>query len=247
MIKKIGLIVGLLVLAACTPNETLFKSTVPVSEPPSLEERVVKTPVEALPKEINFNVPFFPQAPNADWSLPWQEACEEAAVTLAYHYASDKPVTKEQFENELLGLVDWQNEYFGDYKHTNIAQTAEMLKGYFGFSDYTILDNPSVEDLKKELAQGYIIVAPFAGRQLKNPFYKGEGPLYHMMVLRGYDEKNFITNDVGTKRGEDFIYPYERIMGAMHEWHDADINLGAKRVIVLTPIVFPDSGRKMEK
>jgi len=227
------IIVSILLLSSCTANESVFKSTVPVSQPPPLEERVVKPPVEALPKEINFNVPFFVQAPDTDWSLPWQEACEEAAITLAYHYASGKAVDKEQFKNELLGLIDWENEHFGDYKHTNITQTAEMLKGYFKFADFRILDNPSAEDIKRELAQGHIIVAPFAGRELKNPFYKGEGPLYHMMVLRGYDEKNFITNDVGTKRGENFIYPYERIMNAMHEWNDTDINLGAKRVIIL--------------
>ncbi len=220
------IIVSISILSSCTPNESVFKSTVQVSEPPPLEERVAK--------EINLDVPFFPQAPEADWSLPWQETCEEAAITLAYHYASGNAVDKQQFTNELLGLVDWENEHFGDYKHTNVAQTAEMLKGYFKFSDYRILDNPSVEDLKGELSQGHVIVAPFAGRELKNPFYKGEGPLYHMTVLRGYDEKNFITNDVGTKRGENFIYPYEIIMGAMHEWHDKNIDLGAKRAIVFT-------------
>jgi hypothetical protein len=54
-----------------------------------------------------------------------------------------------------------------------------------------------------------------------------------MMVIRGYDEKHFITNDVGTKRGQNFIYPYNVIMSAMHEWHDGDMNLGAKKVIVM--------------
>ena len=98
---------------------------------------------------------------------------------------------------------------------------------------WKLLDDPSVEDLKQELSQGHPIVAPFAGRQLGNPFYSGEGPLYHMMVIKGYDEEHFITNDVGTKRGESFIYPYQTIISAMHEWHDEDINLGAKKVIVL--------------
>lgn len=151
---------------------------------------------------------------------------------MAYHYASGKPVTQGQFKNELLGLIDWENEHLGDYKHTTIVQTAEMLKEYFGYSDYRILDNPTVEDLKKEIALGHVIVAPFAGRQLNNPFYTGVGPVYHMMVLKGYDKSHFITDDVGTKRGENFIYPYETIMSAMHEWNATDISLGAKRVIV---------------
>ena len=87
--------------------------------------------------------------------------------------------------------------------------------------------------MKEELSKGHIIIAPFAGRQLGNPFYSNEGPLYHMMVIKGYDEKHFITNDVGTKRGQIFIYPYKTIMPAMHEWNDTDMNLGAKKVIVM--------------
>ncbi len=154
---------------------------------------------------------------------------------LAYYYATNQPLTKEKFKEEVLGLVEWQKEHFGDYEHSDIDQTAEMIQKKLKIqnSKLKIISNPTVDDLKKELAQGHPIIAPFAGRQLGNPFYTGEGPLYHMMVIKGYDEKHFITNDVGTKRGHNFIYPYETIMSTMHEWHDTDINLGAKKVIVI--------------
>ena len=36
-----------------------------------------------LPEEINLPVPFTPQAPHANWELPYQEACEEAAVLMS--------------------------------------------------------------------------------------------------------------------------------------------------------------------
>ena len=40
---------------------------------------------------INLAVPFQPQAPYADWSLPYKEACEEASVTMvAYYYGGQK-------------------------------------------------------------------------------------------------------------------------------------------------------------
>ena len=185
------------------------------------------------PSEINLDVPFYPQAPDADWGMPWQEACEEAAIILAYYYASDQPLTKEKFKEEIRGLVEWQNEHFGSYEHTNIEQTAQMIREYFDYPILEIVDNPTIDQIKQAVSQGHPVVAPFAGRQLGNPFYTGEGPLYHMMVIKGYDEKRFITNDVGTKRGHNFIYPYKTIMSAMHEWHDTDINLGAKKVIVL--------------
>ena len=235
------LIIAILITTSCTPDESKFKSTVP-----PLEDRVVQSDE---PSEINLDVPFFPQAPDADWGMPWQEACEEAAVLLAYYYVTDQKPTKEKFKSDIQKLVDWQIENFGSYEHTNIKQTTEMLnelkirntkseirnKNDFRVSnfEFRISEDPTVGDLKRELAQGNPIIAPFAGRQLSNPFYTGEGPLYHMMVIKGYDEEHFITNDVGTKRGHNFIYPYEVIMSAMHEWHDTDINLGAKKVIVL--------------
>ena len=227
--KRFLLILILLILTACTPNESDFKSTVPTITPIGSPIGSTTDPQSA----INWNVQFFPQAPDADWGEPWQEACEEAASTLAYYYVSDKKLTKDQFKKDVKGLVAWQNKNFGDYKHTDISQTADMIKGYFKFSNFQILNNPTTEQMKQQLSQGNIIIAPFAGRQLKNPFYSGQGPLYHMMVIKGYDKTHFITNDVGTKRGHNFIYPYKTIMSAMHEWDDTDINKGRKRIIVL--------------
>lgn len=256
-------------LTGCTPNEQSFKSNVPATHRGSIVAPIVddlktttgatkrshvarerqgrsEEPLSEPQPEINLDVPFFPQAPDADWGMPWQEACEEAASTLAYYYASEKPLTKEKFKEEIQGLVEWENKNFGDYKHTNIAQTAEMIKGHFGFADFEIIADPTIDQLKQKLSEGHVIIAPFAGRQLGNPFYSNGGPLYHMMVIRGYDKTHFITNDVGTKRGENFIYPYSVIMPAMHEWHDENINLGAKKVIVLKPVP-PASGTETEK
>lgn len=227
-----------LLLAACTPDENQFKSDVPVSRP-AFEERIPEGDVtesvesETLPDSINLDVPFYPQAPDADWGYPWQEACEEASITLAYHYFSEEPLSKEQFKKDILGLVDWQNEHFGDYIHSTVDQTVQMLEGYFGFTDYRTIENPSIEDMKKELAVGHIIVAPFAGRMLGNPFYSGEGPYYHMMVLKGYDSVNIITNDVGTKRGLNFIYPYPTIMNALHDYHETNIQTAPQKIIIL--------------
>ena len=197
---------------------------------------VMKPVIKILPDSINLDVPFYPQAPEADWDLPWQEACEEASITLAYHYFSEEPLTKEQFKKDVLGLVDWQKEKFGDYLHSTVEQTAQMLEGYFGFTDYRILENPSAEALEKELAAGHIIVAPFAGRMLGNPFYSDEGPYYHMMVIRGYDKEHFITNDVGTKRGLNFIYSRKTIMEALHDYSPIAIEKNPGRVIILSSL-----------
>ncbi len=238
MKKLLIFLIAPLLLAACAPDESQFKSDVPISRP-AFEDRAAITETSEysapapLPDSINLDVPFYSQAPDADWSLPWQEACEEASIALAFHSFSGEILTKEQFKKEVLDLVEWQKEHFGDYISTTIDQTAQMLEGYYGFTDYRILESPSIGDLKKELAAGHIIVAPFAGRMLGNPFYSGEGPYYHMMVIKGYDQTNFITNDVGTKRGLNFIYPYQTIMSAMHDYHPSNIQSSPKRIITL--------------
>jgi len=171
MRKITSTIIALLILTSCTPSEADFKSDIPVGDP--IGEQIGEqidvlsngSPI-ALPSEINLNVPFYPQAPDADWGMPWQEACEEASIVLAYYYAIGQDLTKEKFKEEIHNLVDWQNENFGDYEHTDIDQTSEMLKKVFKFSSFQILENLSVEEIKQQLAQGNVIIAPFAGRQL---------------------------------------------------------------------------------
>jgi hypothetical protein len=182
---------------------------------------------------INLDIQFYSQAPYADWSMPYQEACEEASLILAYNFATDQTMTQEEFHQELLDLVAWETEYFGSYEHTTIAQTAEMLTQYYNFTDWEIIENPTIDDIKSELSAGNPIVAPFAGRLLGNPNYTGEGPYYHMMVLKGFDENFIITNDVGTRKGKNYQYTYETILNALHDWDDADITQGAKNILIL--------------
>jgi hypothetical protein len=107
---------------------------------------------------------------------------------------------------------------------------------YPDFGSTKIIENPTIEQLKIELAQWHPIIAPFAGKELGNSNFTNGWPRYHMLVIRGYDDKYFYTNDVWTKRGENFPYTYEVVMWALHDlipvgqW---DIREWAKRVLVL--------------
>lgn len=143
-------------------------------------------------------------------------------------------MNKEEFHIELLKMIDWETAHFGSYEHTTVDETAEMLDDFYDFQNYKILTDPSIDNLKNELASGNPIVAPFAGRELGNPNFTGEGPYYHMLVIRGYDEEYFITNDVGTRLGENYQYTHDVLMNALHDWHDTDISTeGEKKVLVL--------------
>ena len=186
-----------------------------------------------LPPSINHEVPFFPQAPDGNRNLPRAEACEEASIALANYFIKGKSLTKDQFRTDLLAMVDRQMELFNDYIHTSIEQTKQLYLDFYGGEAY-IVDNPTIQQIKSILAQWDMIVAPFAWRKLGNPYYSGQGPWYHMLLIRWYDETYFYTNDVGTRRGDNFPYTHEIIMEALHDLNYDDINQGAKRILVIT-------------
>ncbi len=247
------LILTMLVLGGCSYAEfklAQYQSDVPLTDKEGKErvERPIEEPSPEngfaidgadLSMAVNLNVPFYSQAPYGDWGMPYQEACEEASLLLAWYYVNGRTPSIDEFEADELAMVDWEIEYFGQYEHTDISQTAEIASVYLGFDNWEILENPTIDDLKRELSEGNPIVAPFAGRYLGNPYFTGLGPVYHMLVIKGYDEDEFITNDVGTRHGSNFVYKYDTLMNALHDWHDSaetddeGILNGAKKVLVL--------------
>ncbi|MDP2691147.1 MAG: C39 family peptidase [bacterium] len=228
-------------------REGFYKSEVQVSTPKRVIER---SPVERtdsknapsdLPKSFNLDMKFFSQSPYGDWGLPYQEACEEASLILGYYYLTGKSPDIESYHQDLLKLIEWEEVYFGQYLHTSIAETAEMGAKYFGLTEYLIIDNPTVDQIKEAVVQGFPVLVPTSGRALGNPFFNGTEPFYHMLVVRGYDEEHFITNDVGTRRGENFVYPYDVLLNAIHDLvpevftNSEAIVKGEKRVLVIMP------------
>ncbi|HLC75898.1 MAG TPA: C39 family peptidase [Candidatus Peribacterales bacterium] len=188
--------------------------------------------------EINLNVPFTSQAPTGNWDLPYQEACEEASALMAIRYVFGNPILDpEDADAGILDLVRANEKILG----FSVDQTAEQVMALIHEIDPSIpvslVKDPTIDLLKSELALGNIIIVPAAGRELNNPFFHAPGPLYHMLVLRGYtDDGYFITNDPGTKRGEAYLYPFDLLMDAMGDWNDGDPANGEKVVLVLKPI-----------
>lgn len=170
------------------------------------------------PQQILHDVPFFAQAPMGDWNQPWQDACEEASIILGAYWLKNKPLTKQKFIQEIQYLVQLQNTMFGSYVDTTIDQTKTMYDRYYGIWTTSIIDQPSIQDLKEQLAQWHLIVAPFAGKKLWNPYYSNGWPRYHMMLIVGYDETHFITHDVGTRHGQNFRYTHHVIIDALHDF-----------------------------
>lgn len=199
-------------------------------------ELKTEQPAKTLPDKINLSVPFTAQAPSGNWDLPYQEACEEAASLMVDYYLSAKNFTDaEQREKELLKIVAWENSNLRDYKDTTAQQTADLIKGYFGYNQVTLVNNPTIDQIKKYLQQGLPVIVPAAGRELHNPYFSGIGPIYHMLVIKGYTATTFITNDPGTKRGADYQYNQDVLMAAIHDWNNGDVVNGQKVVIIIQP------------
>ena len=178
------------------------------------------TPELTLPEKFDIKVAFASQAPLGDWSLPYQEACEEASMIMAAKYFKNEKLDANIMDQEILKVVKWEEDN-GYPLDLTAAQTVEVLQKYFGLKAY--LDKMVSEpEIKKNLVAGNLIIVPLAGRDIGNPFYHQPGPLYHMLLIRGFDEDEFITNDPGTKRGEAYRYLYGDLLWAVHDWVGGD-------------------------
>lgn len=240
-----GIVVSALLIAGVTFGMLRWQHRQDVKEaeillqrelPPVLDTSRSQLTAHSSPlSEINLPVPFTPQAPHANWKMPYQEACEEAAALMAIRYVFGNPI--DNADDADAGIKDLvrANEEILRYP---VDQTAEQLMELILEIDpaipVSLVHNPSIDDLKQTLSQGKVIIVPAAGRKLKNPFYVRPGPVYHMLVLRGYtDDGYFITNDPGTKRGEGYLYPFDVMMEAMGDWNGGRSEVRERVVLVL--------------
>jgi hypothetical protein len=189
----------------------------------------------ALPAEVNLAVPFAMQAPHQNWSLPYQQFCEEASTLMAASYINGQTVKDaSDADQKLLGIKDFEDKRLGFYEDTNADETAIILREYFGISKVDVVPDPAAIQIRIALSQGKIVIVPLAGRQLGNPFYRNPGPLYHMLVVKGYTKNgDFVTNDPGTRRGADYIYNPDVLLKAIHDWNGGNVEAGRKVMIVV--------------
>lgn len=187
------------------------------------------------PNEIILNVPFTSQAPYNDWSMPYQEVCEEASIIMASHFIFGQELTKDIAKSEILSLVKYEDE--NGYKvDIDAFQTKQIAEAYYGLKGNVYYgDDVSSENIKKLLAAGYPVIVPAAGQILANPNYTGFGPPYHMIIIIGYNDSGFITHDPGTQLGANHVYSYDTMMNAIHDWNGSKstVTSGQKAMVVL--------------
>lgn len=221
-----------------TPTPTLTPTPEPTPEPtpspvPEVEEVV---PPKTPPVELNLAVPFTSQAPTGNWDAIHEDACEEATFFMTTEFYNGRAagrVDPNIVDPELYKQVDRQTALGMGYS-ISAAESVQFIQDYYGLKA-VIIDNPTVEQIKQLISEGKPVIVPAAGRRLGNPNFTGAGPLYHMLVLRGYTKDTFISNDPGTRNGENYVYKIDVLMSALGDWNNGDPEHGAKRILYIEP------------
>lgn len=189
---------------------------------------------EKLPDELNLAVPFTSQAPFAVWDPIHEDACEEASVMMIDAFYTNRKFTAQSAEDEINSIVNWETKVLGFWMDTNAEETARILREKYGYKNVQVVYDIGIDDIKREVAKGRPVILPAAGQLLGNKFFKQPGPLYHMLVVRGWTKDGMIiANDPGTKRGEGYLYDPDVLINAVHDWNGGDVENGRKAMIVV--------------
>lgn len=232
-----------------TPISTLV--AMPTSE--TIAPAIVNMAAELSPVPasesgiIKMIVPFTSQAPFGEWSDPRQEdACEEASSLMAIYWTRGiASISQQTAKKEILSIVAWEEDAYNNYQDTSTYDTAKIIfNEHFGYSNVWVEQNINSQDIITELESGNLVIVPLNGRALNNPHFTQPGPERHMLVIIGYDYNSgeFITNDPGTKYGQDYRYGRDLLFNAIRDY-PSSIELSqilitgeSKNMIVVSPL-----------
>ena len=137
-----------------------------------------------------------------------------------------------EVEKELTRLFEWERVNFGYSLDTNSAETAQMIHSVYSLS-VKLVTNYTEKDIKDALNANKIPIIVAAGRKLGNPNYTAPGPLYHMLVVRGYTSTKIITNDPGTRNGENYLYSFATLRNASADWDHATGTIDTSKSVMI--------------
>ena len=186
---------------------------------------VPRTPLpspSSLPSSVLYQVPFMAQAPLNEWDIQlFQDGCEEASLALAYRFVVGSfEASPEDIRAEIVAMSKFQDETYGVAHDRSAWDTARLYEDYYDAGSAQVAYDVSLEDMKRALANGSVLVVPMNGRTLANPFYNAPGPDRHMVVVIGYDQERneFIVHDVGTRQGASWRYDMNHFLESMRDY-----------------------------
>ena len=213
-----------------SPSTTVSGS--PISRPSTTPGRTPGT------NQMLLDVPFTPQAPFGEWSNPkLSNGCEEASAYMAMSWVNGTNITPEAAKQKIIEISDYELTNHGVYLDASAQDTVDWIfKGYYGYHNVKLFYDISVEDIKREIRNGNLVIVPVDGKKMGNPYYTQPGPPRHKLVIIGYDHDNgeFITNDPGTRFGKQYRYPEQVLFNAINDYLTGnDLPLPPKRTAMI--------------
>lgn len=242
--KARGLFVLALILAMTGILYTYNKQTAkPEEKTENKTEAVVKTKKDPEPKEEStvikdsaiLPVPFTLQGPLNNLNIH-EESCEEAAG-LMYHYYLEEQYTfngstvipPQKANDEMIAMKNWQVKNYGLEPDLSIEKLGLFMREYYGYN-YKTFKNITRDDIRREVSAGNPVLVPVMTHSLKNPMY-GRENTYHILVIKGYNAQNVITNDAGV-RGENQEYSWDILFSAI-DAQTSKMGQGREMVIMM--------------
>ncbi len=187
----------------------------------------------SFPSSLLVKVPFTSQAPTANWDELHNEACEEASAIMVQAYFNNiTSLPPEYVEREITKLTQWQDQNYGYHLSINTQEAAHMIEEVYGLK--TDIVDMSEKTVKQALLDNKLIIWAGNGRLIGNPNFRAPGPIYHMLVIKGWNQDGLITNDPGTRKGNNYQYSYHILYTAAGNYdHDSHETDPAKKQIII--------------
>lgn len=216
------------------PATTTQTGSLPPKVPTPPATAATSTP--APPSVLNLPIPFTSQAPTGNWDLVHNQDCEEATAVMSNAYLSGNTsatLPAAQVDAEMTSLNNWEDSHFGYHLDTTVAETAQMIEGFYGLKT-TVQEDYTFQDIKDQINLHHVVILPVNGQIIGNPNYTQPGPIYHMLVVRGYTATGLITNDSGTRRGQNYPYTFDILHNAGADWdHNTNTIDQSKKVMIV--------------
>lgn len=189
-------------------------------------------------------IPFVVQSPLAEWANPiFQGACEETAALMVAGWLEGKStISPTEAREELTKMSRFTQTRYGHFYDLSAADTARLLRDYFGIESVELKYDITVGDIRLALAEGAVMIIHVNGQKLKNPYFVPPGPPDHTIVVFGYDAAtgDFITHDPGTRRGENFRYHESVLAVALRDYptgyHEPNPSPRTVMIIIRSPL-----------
>lgn len=207
---------------AVNTNDGLENNNTQTNEPEQIQ----------IPSEFNLDIPFTSQAPFGNWDAAHEEYCEEASLLMAHRFLNNQPITGPADADEAMNAIAaWEVDRFGYFESTTAEETAIIARDYLGLEAEVLPFN--YVTVQEALVNGRVVIIPAAGRELGNPNFTAPGPIYHMLVIKGWTEDYIITNDPGTRKGENYVYDPDVLYNAVGDYNHNDPTNGEKLMVVV--------------